>query len=191
MEDYTIDGTVTGEFNKNLLKTNIQPVYSATDLEFDGSNYVDTDVKLFDSDNNFTILVDFTRINGNHNNKHLFCCGSDFNIRNADNANVSTSQFFFTGIGNQSMKVDFTKRVKMIIRCIDGKYISLTSSDGDVITGTNFYDNGTVQNSLSNLIIGAKDDNGTKSDFWKGTVHSIKVYKGVLSGREVFDEFNL
>ena len=200
LEDYTVDGTTTGAFDFSKIDVTHTPVYSAQDLEFDGTNYVDTGVALFDANigGNFTIFLDYTTQSAKANSAMILSCAtagnkSGFWLRNNGGSATSTICYFHNGTNEYSNLVNPTcstvgDRVKIIIRAINGDEWEIF-----VYTTSGRYKQ-TIAKSIPNaigelsetLLLGASiNSSGNIASYSKGTMHDIQVYDTVLSNWEI------
>lgn len=200
LEDYTVDGTTTGAFDFSKIDVTHAPVYSAQNLEFDGTNYVDTGVALFDANigGNFTIFLDYTTQSAKANSAMILSCAtagnkSGFWLRNNGGSATSTICYFHNGTNEYSNLVNPTcstvgDRVKIIIRAINGDEWEIF-----VYTTSGRYKQ-TIAKSIPNaigelsetLLLGASiNSSGNIASYSKGTMHDIQVYDTVLSNWEI------
>lgn len=200
LEDYTVDGTTTGAFDYSKIDSAYTPVYSAQNLEFNGANYVDTEVQLFDTNinGNFTIFLDYTTQAASANNAMIMSCAENGNtkgfwLRNNGGNASSTYCYYHTGTAENGNLVSPTcssvgTRAKMVIRAINGDMWEMF-----VCTPQGVYKHQvakTVSGSIGELsvtlLLGASiNSSGNVASYSKGTIHEIKVYGTVLSNWEI------
>lgn len=200
LENYTVDGTITGELNQTLANPEVQPVYTLSDQYFDGSTYIDTGVKLYDTDGKFTILMKVTIPSGYPSSGRYACCfsqslgGGFYFHKNANSSDSMYVHFHPTGSTNGYLIDAYSS----------GEYLLYVRSVGlNLAMGTlnldrshhnvrNITRTGTLINHSNNLILGAHYDDSTNtySYYLKGTMHKVKVYKEALTGHQILKELD-
>lgn len=200
LEDYTVDGTTTGELDQSLANPIYNPVYTLTDQYFDGSStYIDTGVKLYDGDGKFTIIMKFSAEPAVHpGGRNLFCCHSEssgagvYFTNNANSINSHYIHFNPDAIERSQLVNSSTSTDKIIVVHSDGLTVRVLTTDfsANLLHGLDVAKTGTLVNHSNNLIIGAhyNDSTNAYSLFWKGTMHKFKVFKNALSGHQIFEE---
>lgn len=188
--------TATSKFNENVSAScnltvseeDTGLVYSITDVTFDGANYIDTDVKLYDTDKSFSVYVDF---NGDSSNRTTECTvlhcmretgnyeGFCLDIQ-GPNYRVVTERlqkdlsYTYNSDSNQRYLITHTEgqRNLMLYLINEGTSASLSF--------TYNYDLSDMSNLT--LKIGAyKGNNGQIGRYWKGTVNECKVWDRVVT----------
>lgn len=198
IEDYSVDGTVTGDIDETRLNPARTIVYSLDDQVFDGSSvYFDTNLQLFNGSNKFTICIDYTP-NAPANYATLLHC-ADSNEQGFLLRKPTNTQNYFkflppgTTLSSNTISQYYPTRNKVRIVC-DGTRLSIV-----VFTGENAYNNqwyvvatGTPTAITDTLLVGAaKDSSNNIYRYWKGTVHKLRVYQDVLSPWECNDILEL
>lgn len=158
------------------------------------SDYIDTGVALFSTDQDFTIALDVTAANQQKDRQStLFHCmheedpwpgismmSSDINggLYIPKGSNVAA-------IGSNTLLINLGARTRVIITK-EGNTLSAYSSNGS--TGTSTY---TYTQLSENLLIGAyQETNGAKGRYFVGTVHDFKIYNKVFTSQEKDDYLN-
>lgn len=190
-------------------------VYSLTsETSFNGtSDFIDTNVKLFDTQKDFTLFIDFANASPQNNVSGadftpipvLHCIkevkpwpGIDLSLHTHAEASVQDRGTMANGnkygvlVQNLNLGLDIndTERHKIIIKKVnsDSKvYIydemGLVGNISGVLV-TNTFD--------KNLLIGCyQDDSGNKGRYWKGTVYSCYVYEKALTDSEISAILNI
>lgn len=185
LENYTVDGTLTGEFNWALVDTVETPIFSVSNTEL-SSTAIDSGVQLFSTTTpEFTILLDFT-LGSNSGMGALVCgcwngsvgvrigrSGATHNISleyKRVGTNASTNKVFTWGIGTR-------KQIALVVK--NGYMFSEVFADGEF--GEQLIGSGTPSSTLTDTFkVG-----GTAT---KGTVHSLKLYNKALNYRQILKE---
>ena len=153
----------------------------AQETVFTGSNYVDTQISLFDEDKDFVVAVDYMFANANANNAVLMqCYKSDgslgFKLWNNTQPQLTwnTSSLVASNIG---------KRDILVLRHIKGeKQIHVYRGDlpADTIAYSTLSSNkSAIANST--LVFGcSKADDGAYENYAKGTIYWAKVWNADL-----------
>ena len=189
----TLTSTATPE------PTTPTPVYElASDTVFDGSSkYVDTGVKLFQTASDHTFFIDFDDYGATQSSlANVFHCAYEnadgdglkmyynkddnhyYIIGNRQNTSNGTYESSWTLIGGQNNKI--------AISISKGVVSHIIINGSTVAVNRNEYD----MNDYS-LILGAyQDAECNKSKFWKGTIHTCKVWDSAFTVDEMKKLFN-
>lgn len=189
----TLTSTATPE------PTTPTPVYElASDTVFDGSSkYVDTGVKLFQTASDHTFFIDFDDYGATQSSlANVFHCAYEnadgdglkmyynkddnhyYIIGNRQNTSDGTYESSWTLIGGQNNKI--------AISISKGVVSHIIINGSTVAVNRNEYD----MNDYS-LILGAyQDAECNKSKFWKGTIHTCKVWDSAFTVDEMKKLFN-
>nr|DAV43845.1 MAG TPA: hypothetical protein [Caudoviricetes sp.] len=189
----TLTSTATPE------PTTPTPVYElASDTVFDGSSkYIDTGVKLFQTASDHTFFIDFDDYGATQSSlANVFHCAYEnsdgdglkmyynkddnhyYIIGNRQNSSDGTYESSWTLIGGQNNKI--------AISISKGVVSHIIINGSTVAVNRNEYD----MNDYS-LILGAyQDAECNKSKFWKGTIHTCKVWDSAFTVDEMKKLFN-
>lgn len=180
----TLTSTATPE------PTTPTPVYELTsDTVFDGSSkYVDTGVKPFKTASDYTIFIDFDDYGASQGQQpYLFHCAYEnadgdglkvyynnednhyYIIGNRQNASDGTYESSWTLVGGKNNKIAIAISKGVVSQIvINGSAVAVTKNEYDM----NDY----------SLILGAyQDTECNKSKFWKGTIHTCKVWDSAFT----------
>lgn len=167
------------------------PVYTLPKATtFDGTNYIDTGVQLFDSPKDFTIFVDFTPTAGaaQADNASVFhCIHEQVPYRGLC---LSYSSSYYIG-GQDTEKCpghNYCENLvpgKYLIEFKQGRISKVKNVDGDVAINSVTLQSTYVQ-VTENLLLGAyQTTNGQKGRYWKGTINKFKVWFRTLTDEEI------
>lgn len=188
----TTNGTIADTCNVTINAIPEQPnvVYTLPqETTFNGtSDYVDTDVQLFKTDQDFTITMDVTAeetMGGQSQNCIIHCMKEvppykGINLQKSGDSNYELSQ------GNNTKYIDnlivVGQRTKVVI-VKNGTTMKAYSSNNTV--GQSPY----VFTSIDQtLLLGAYQDiKGTKGRFFKGTIHEFSIIDGVYNDEQIND----
>ena len=162
------------------------------------SDYIDTDLKLFDTAKTFTIFVDYTSISPAPNGQRviLHCLHEEPPYRGLCLMKLPDKDAYFIGgqaSGQTTYATDMPSSGKYLISFVNGVINSIVTVDnsGDLvysatgIGGTNPY----AQIS-ENLLIGCyQDTSGTKGRYWSGTINKFGVWYKQLTEVEINQVF--
>ena len=171
-------------------------VYSVTDVTFDGANYIDTDVRLYDTDKSFSVYIDF---NGD-SSMQLLPANTGHAVLHSMREAVNYEGFCLDII-NRSYRFATERSQRALNYTIDSdsnqRYL-ITHTEGQRNLMLYLINEGTSQqmpftynynlNDMSNLTlkIGAYQDNtGQIGRYWKGTVNECKVWDRVVTPDEL------
>lgn len=193
--------TATSKFNENVSAscnltvseedTNL--VYSIAGATFNGTNYIDTDVKLYDTDKSFSVYVDFNgdssltqlpantgytvlhsmRENGRFEGFCLDIMGRNYRFA-TENQGKEFLNYSYNSDSNQRYLITHTEgqRNLMLYLINEGTYQQLSFNYA--------YNNSDMSNLT--LKIGAYQDNtGQIGRYWKGIVNECKVWDRVVT----------
>lgn len=167
------------------------PVYTLPQATtFNGtSDYIDTGVKLFDTDRNFTIFIDF--VNGTNADSAQTTI---FHCMNEENPYPGISLKPYAG----KIKVDYYGNSKCEVgnttEGVQNKLIIKKEKNSNIIVyyikdiDTKHTLNGTNEfNTITrNILLGAYQNvSGTKGRFWSGTINQCKIWFRTLTDDEV------
>lgn len=190
--EITVSG-ITG--NPNLIYSLEQPTV------FDGTNYINTEIPLFNENKSYTILLDV--VNGAIPNTNatmaLIHCMHEQSpyyglcIQNKV-SNGYTNEIHIPGM-NRTNKLDVNNSTREGLRV---KFAQMYNADTKTTTvytlapnnsikkQSNNYDTITFSSIQEPLLIGCyQDTTGTKGRFWKGTINQADVYNKALSEDEI------
>ena len=173
----------------------IETLYTLdSETTLNGTNGIDTGIKLFDSNKAFTIFVDFTPQGSQLNGARLLQCLYDVSPYNGIRVSVvggtkygmvynEKSNTDANGLGaiNQN---DETRHKLVITKEANSNTVKyyIDNTTAHIVDGT--VDFGAIDNTLIfGYYIGA--DGTTKKYYWKGIIHQAKVYNSVLSSSEI------
>lgn len=194
LEDYTADGTVTGELNWNLIDAIPTPLYSITEQAFDGSNYVDTELQLFSTTSpEFTIICDFDYSSSMAAYAGIFGCFVDGTGgikagRHGGNATIN-AEYKRPGITTtQYDSASFSNltngdRLKLVC-CVKSGLSTYMGWTNSVIGTTSYNSYAAPSTTMSKTLVVGKNDWGNNA-YYSGTIHNFKVYNKALNGRQI------
>ena len=181
--------TVTLTSTSTPEPTTPTPVYELADTVFDGSSkYIDTGVKPFKTASDYTIFIDFDDYGASQGQlPYLFHCAYEnadgdglkvyynnednhyYIIGNRQNASDGTYESSWTLVGGKNNKIAIAISKGVVSQIvINGSAVAVTK---------NAYD----MNDYS-LILGAyQDTECNKSKYWKGTIHTFKVWNSAFT----------
>lgn len=177
----SVSGIISGETSL---------VYSLPEsTTFDGTNYIDTGIQLFDTLKDFTILLDYEEgVNGG--TATIFHCIKEISPWPGLclQRNSSSVGDYIIG-GRTSGSPNFVKitsvATRVAITCTGGsitgvKYVQ----NGDIVTLPISANSGTIFE--KNLLLGCyQTDSGARGRYWKGSLNKFDVYFEVLSDEEI------
>lgn len=167
------------------------PVYTLPQATtFNGtSDYIDTGVKLFDTDRNFTIFIDFVNgTNADSAQTTIFHCMNEENPYPGISLKPYAGKIKVDYYGNSKCEVGNTTegvQNKLIIKKEkNSNIIVYYIKDIDTkhtLNGTNEFN--TI---IRNILLGAYQNvSGTKGRFWSGTINQCKIWFRTLTDDEV------
>ena len=161
-----------------------------TPTTFNGtSDYIDTNVKLFDTAKDFTIYIDFTEGTGNKANNSVFHCIYEQSPYRGLCLNWTTNGYF---LGGQN----FSKSTEGYLTNLNvGKYL-IEFKNGVISRVLNSSEELTINNSAKtnspyvqhdkNLLLGCYQIvDGTKGRYWNGTINKFGVWFKTLTTDEI------
>ena len=194
LEDYTVDGTTSGELDLSRTYTPHTPVYTLTDTHFDGTtDIIDTGISLYDSTHNgvYTLVFDLTAETQKGNGRKIFqCADTSVNpirgISHQHNTGSLTGHIFtFNPDGtNRASNISVAPHIKGYLTAYGTHCVlhMFNQETGDY-TGQAAWDLTTtlVNHNKTLLIGGGRDANDNIVDRWTGTVNSFRVYDEALT----------
>ena len=145
---------------------------------FNGSNYVDTDIQLFDVDKDFVLAMDYEFLDGNSNNGVLAQCFQS-NGSNGFKLQYNSGVKFTWGTTSDERVSDVNKREMLVIRHVKGDnnlYIYKSNLDGDEVLSTELTRTKTTTGT-GTLVFGcAKADDGIYENYGVGNINWAKVW---------------
>jgi hypothetical protein len=159
---------------------------------FDGTNYIDTGVKLFDEPKDFTLLADLDLSQANRINYTATIFAFE---EGAPKAGIYfyyyNGAYYFGGaqkganyryvpdaLNGTVKKIAITATNGVISRIHYATESSLVSPSVNVIE--------TFKKTDQTMLLGAYIKNGVVDRHWKGTINKLKVYDAALAGNELF-----
>lgn len=156
---------------------------------FDGTNYIDTNVQLFDTDKAFTLYLNFAGSSEiqNVNSTRMLChCMHEISPWPGLCVRPHNGQYwmaYFTGNGALFAGVNNTDVHNFAVTKEAGSNVVTMYCDS--VTGTEV-DGGTFTAVDETLLLGAyRDTSDTKGRFWLGTIYDCKVYNYALTADEI------
>ena len=181
--------TVTLTSTSTPEPTTPTPVYELANTVFDGSSkYIDTGVKPFKTASDYTIFIDFDDYGASQGQQpYLFHCAYEnadgdglkvyynnednhyYIIGNRQNASDGTYESSWTLVGGKNNKIAIAISKGVVSQIvINGSAVAVTKNTYDM----NDY----------SLILGAYQDvECNKSKYWKGTIHTFKVWDSAFT----------
>lgn len=189
--------TATSKFNENVSAScnltvseeDTSLVYSITDVTFNGANYIDTDVTLYDADKSFSVYIDF---NGNSSNPNTDCTVLH-SMREAGDyegfcLDIQRGTYRFATERQQKELLNYSHN------SVSSQRYLITHTEGQRNLMLYLINEGTYQqvpftynytiSDMSNLTlkIGAYQNNaGQIGRYWKGTVNGCMVWDRVVT----------
>lgn len=155
-------------------------VYSISEeTVFDGTNYIDTGIKLCEEETDFRIEIEFT------NDTQSGTC-TVFHCMNEGAAGYPGFNVFYNGTnveystisGNSKYAVASGEKCSLNVDHIANAMALVTFDDENVIVNPGVKYTGYD----GTLVLGAyRAANGTYGRFWKGTIHKLNVYKCIVN----------
>ena len=182
----SVDGIINGSI-----------IYSLPEATtFDGTNHIDTGIKLFDEDKPFTVCLDWTHtdesafINNNHVIAH--CMKEEtpwlglIMQYTSNEINCSIRQFELVTANVNHLSVNTQSRVRVVFtKTADGKCSVITSVDG-VKMSESIGVQLTYAHISQSLLLGCYQDTaGMPGRFAKGILNDCKVYNRAISDDEI------
>lgn len=165
-----------------------EQVLVAQPIAFNGGNYLDTGVTLFDKDRDFVLAIDFAFAGGNTNGSVLAQCyesngmnGLRLWYNNGPKVSWATVSAVASGINDRQM---------VVVRHIKGEkdlYIYNSNTGGQALR-SEILNSSRAVNTQASLVFGcAKADDGAYENHARGSVYWAKVWYGDL-GEQVCRE---
>jgi len=152
---------------------------------FNGSNYIDTNIQLFDEDKDFVLAVEYSMNSDNQNNAALAQCFSGFRtsgFRLWYNSGVKLG----CGPNNEIISSTDSREIAVIrhIKGESGVHVYVSNTDGTESSYVNITGKEDMQH-FNTLVFGcSKADDGSYENFSKGTIYWSKLWYADL-GNEV------
>lgn len=150
--------------------------------EFNGGNYIDTGIKLFDEDKDFVLAIDYEFGEGNKTNSVLAQCfqsngTNGFKLWYSDSTSYSGSKFTW-GTSAENM-VAKNKREMLIIRHVKGDnnlIIYNSNLDGDSVSSVELTRTRTTVSDAPLVFGAALADDGVFENYATGTINWCKLW---------------
>lgn len=144
---------------------------------FTGGNYIDTDIKLYDEDKDFEIMIEFIS-DENYNMATLLHCMLEASPWSGLVINYQTSHNYVIAINdNKYTGLNPIGTARLVLVKINNYYAVKIMHEGlsePQLVMERITDYAKLNN---NLLLGAyQDNNGNKGRFWNGTISKCKVY---------------
>lgn len=188
LEDYTIDGTINGDIDMTKIWTSHTPVYSASNLLFDGteSSVVDTGVPLYDTDGKYTIIAKIIRPTKTTIYAPIFSCViDDSNYLQLNHDLSSINVYSFRLLNTSSSVANINSSFTVVVIASGLSLFRAILNDENRILENGWCKSNTLSSlpqSNATLKLGVGNVAGR---YWNGTIDKIKVYKDVLDTLEV------
>ena len=145
---------------------------------FNGSNYVDTGIQLFDVDKDFVLAMDYEFLDGNSNNGVLAQCFQS-NGSNGFKLQYNNGVKFTWGTTSDESVSSVNKREMLVIRHVKGDnnlYIYKSNLDGDEVLSVELTRTKTTTGT-GTLVFGcARADDGIYENYGVGNINWAKVW---------------
>ena len=192
LEDYTVDGTVTGDIDLTLIDVMPTPIYTLSNQTFNADTFIDTGIELFDTtEPEFTIMVDMTIGNmAGSMSEYFFHCwdndnsygfkfsrnmaGGDILVQYRRPGTSSNASSVLTGGYNNRIQAAIIIK-KNLIQCFYYR---------NGIYNTLFENHSTNPSSTLSTTLGIGGYNNTTGRF-KGIIHDFKLYDKALNERQI------
>lgn len=178
----TIHYNTTYDENHNPIVPNGLVYELAEPTTFNGtSDYIDTGVKLYDTDKDFAILMEFENPT-NDQMETLLHCMYEASPWNGVTMKVD-GNLLFSVVGTSLMETFIsTTGVTRLALAKVGEYYTLKVMHNGITSPQVLKEGNVGYASIpNNLLLGAYQDNdGVKGRFWSGTINSCKVYFDTL-----------
>lgn len=150
--------------------------------EFNGGNYIDTGIKLFDEDKDFVLAIDYEFGEGNKTNSVLAQCfqsngTNGFKLWYSDSTSYSGSKFTW-GTSAENM-VAKNKREMLIIRHVKGNnnlIIYNSNLDGDSVSSVELTRTRATVSDAPLVFGAARADDGVFENYATGTINWCKLW---------------
>ena len=204
-EDST-NGEIKKSYSINIVDVaGIEPVYTLEEKNFDGlTDFVNTGIKLFDYDKDFSIFIDFTdnldNSDGSHAVKTILHCMKEVSPWNGITLDGNMMDCLRIACAGESVSLlDAEGKYIPYYSNINQKYVLVKESGSQTLKIYN-YNRNVVQELVSSslteviendLLLGCyQTTEGVKGRFWKGKIHNFKVWDIALSQEYVNNIFN-
>lgn len=211
LEDYTVDGTTTGDIDESKMFVPVTPIFSLSNMEFNGSSdYVDTNINMFDGTHGkMTIILD----------ENIYQA-KDARILSCFNASQNTG-FYLGYYGNNHHGVRWAPppltdgmshlgdgwfksggRIKIVI-VIDGSscYVNMFIVNKNDNYGLN--GNGRwfrtytrsiteIQTIPETILVGCGlNSSGNRDYFFNGRINELKIYNEIIPDWQIIEELDI
>lgn len=182
-------------------ETLVYELPSETVFNIANKDYIDTGIKLFDTDKSFTIFIDFTSYMNQisvNTSAILHCMKEskpwpglvlDYNVNAGRLFRITVKDTLINLKDAQGSNISSDSNINQ-------KYIITKESGNNVLKVYNYnYRQVQSANAIlsdihdSNLYVGCINNNGTLERHWNGTVHKLKVWFRALEINEINGEF--
>ena len=182
-------------------KSEITPAYSADNLVFTGSNYVDTGIKLCDYKKDWTLFICYTDLLSSTGYNAIFHCIHESNPYNGVAFDLGHIQGRLNGGMVWTAVEDYltinvhNSSIYNVKHCMCYK----RSGDSFKLFSDDKYPNGYQlptplgynQYISENLLLGCyQTTTGTKGRYWKGTIHQARIYLSALTDAQIIQLIN-
>ena len=159
------------------------------------SDYIDTNIKLFDTAKTFTIFIDYASNTPTPSNQAtiLHCLHETSPYRGLCIMETSkdTDEYFIGGLNqNQSNYPSSGKYVISFVNGVINNIVTVDNSGNLVYSATDIGANNPYVQISENLLIGCyQDASGTKGRYWSGTINKFGVWYKQLTEAEINQVF--
>lgn len=172
-------------------------VYSLPEATtFDGTNHIDTGIKLFDEDKPFTVCLDWTHMDDSEFIDNAYTIAHCIKEESpwtglimqytGNEINCSIKQFVLVRADANRLSVNMLSRVRVVFtKTADGKGSVIVSVDGVKVSERIGVQLTYVQISQSLLLGCYQTTTGTPGRFAKGILNDCKVYNRAISDDEI------
>lgn len=152
------------------------------------SDFVDTGVKLFDTDKDFTVFMDFASDQTQSDDQATIAhCMNEqlpfpgLSVRDMHTDSSTNIRVDFFGSNGDIPKTEHNKLVITHTKNSNSIKVYPASNDAGQTISTTAY-----QSITQNIILGAyQTENGTKGRYWKGTLNKFNVWFKTLTTEEI------
>ena len=153
------------------------------------SDFIDTEVKLFDTAKDFTIYIDFVEGTGNVNNNSVFHCIYEYMPYRGLCLNyVDNNKYFLGGQDTTKSGEGYLPSItpgKYLIEFKNGVISRAFSSTGELTITEAAKTNSPYVKFDQNLLLGCyQKADGTKGRYWNGTINKFNVWFRTLTDEE-------
>ena len=163
-------------------------------MKFDGTNYFDTEYKLFEEDKDWTLLIDAQFVESTNYEAVLASCylensGFGLKLKNGKYSKAHCIEW----CGSSTTQASFVTREVFVIRHKqNSNYIDLFEGKCDELEPSKIQlYNATIRKPNVSLTLGAqKNSNGRYTNYAKGIVHRCEIWEGLLGDSDCKDLVN-